>query len=404
MSFRNSIKLFSLHSFFYSFDLYNSLRIIFFYKVTNSYSAAATLISLIMIFSALMEVPTGIFSDLIGRKRTIILGSLCLTIAYLLYALRLNYFVLIVGALLEGSASAWFSGNNDAYLHNILSDENKQDRYDHYFGRVKSLVMTALMIGTLIGGVLINFSVELFMWLNIIPQFLGFCVAILMKDIKREEKVDTNIYQHLLDAFSEIKNNLTLRYMSLSEVLGGGGLAAGELQTAVFAVVWPTWAVGIARGVQIVGTIPGYFYAGKIIKKLGKVKVIALSTTVSILGNVFTSIVRTVISPIFVMLSLPLYGADSAANQSLLQREFSERQRATIASLNSLGNTLTAALVIYISGLIANKYGPFVALLSTQFFLIPALFYQYLYLKRVHSDSRDSLAQMSADSPVSRKL
>jgi hypothetical protein len=108
----------------------------------------------------------------------------------------------------------------------------------------------------------------------------------LLQDIKVDEPVHTNPFQHLYAALKEMKQNKTLLYSSLSTVLGGGGLAAGELQTSVFSLIWPTWAVGLARGTQAVATIPGYYYAEKLIDKLGVVKVIILDLVTNIARNV----------------------------------------------------------------------------------------------------------------------
>lgn len=386
MRLKNSLNLYKLFNFTHSFDLYAAIKVIIFYQLTHSYSAAAGLISITLIATALSEIPTGVFSDMVGRKRTIILGSFCFLLAYTLFALGMDYWVLAFGAVIEGVGLSFFSGNNNAYLHNLLSDEDKQNEYHHHFGKVMSITTFASVAGVFIGGWIATFSIFLALWLNIIPRLISFILAIFLKDIEQEEHVDTNVFSHLKDALSEIRHNLTLRYASLSSILGGSGFAAGELQAAAFAIVWPTWAVGVAKGIQSVAGIPGYYYAGKLIDKFGSVKIMALGTILSVLGNIGTGLVRTIISPIFVMLSLPLYGPSDAAEQRILQKEFTEKQRATIASINSLGNSITAGIALYVCGLIANQYGPFIALLATQVLLIPSLFYQFLFLKRVNKE------------------
>jgi len=88
------------------------------------------------------------------------------------------------------------------------------------------------------------------------------------------------------------------------------------------------------------------------------------------------------------MFSLPLYGAGDTASQHLLQKEFTERQRATIASVNSFGNSITFAVSLYACGLIANAHGPFAALLATQAFLIPADFFELRFIWRVRKTDR----------------
>jgi len=381
------IWLFNVYSFLSSLDFYLPIKIVYFHQLLGSYATASSIISFVWISQALMEVPTGIFSDLIGRKKTIIVGSFCSVLGYLLYASGSEVWVLMAGSFLIGSSKSFFSGNNNAYLHNLLSAEHAESRYHQYYGKLNSVIGIAMLPAALFSGVLLGWSIDKFMWINLVPQVTGLVIAFFLTDIKSEEKVNTNIFRHLNEAFKEITGNLKLRYLSLSQILGGGGLAAYEFQAAVYAMVWPTWAIGIARAVQEGGVIPSFYFAGKIIDKLGVARVLVVSWFTSVLGNVLAAVSQSVISPLFVMMSLPLYGAGDTANQKVLQAEFTEKQRATIASLNSLGNSITFSVVLYICGLIANSYGPFIALLATQISLIPSFYFELKFIQKLRNIS-----------------
>lgn len=362
-------------------DFYIPIKVVYFHAVTGSYSTASIIISLVWIAQALMEVPTGIVSDLIGRKNTIIFGVISILFAYFLYALEPQYWIFILGSIIEGISRAFFSGNNTAYLHNLLSDHGKEAEYHHYYGKWNSIMGIAGFLSAFISGFLIYWSVSFFMWVNIIPVIIALFLSFFLAHPKREEKVETNIYAHLKESFAEIKGNINLRYLSLSAIFLGSGLAAYEYQAAVYAAVWPAWAIGVARAVQEGGVVPSFWFAGKIIDRLGYIKVVAGSWITSVSGNVLAAITQSVFSPLFVMLSLPLYGAGDTAFQQLQQKEFTEKQRATIASINSLGNSVYFSLVLFICGLIANSYGPFIALLATQLFILPSAYYDYQFLK-----------------------
>ncbi len=381
-----NIRLFNLFSFFSSLDFYIPIKVVYFHQVTNSYSTASTIISAVWIFQALLEVPTGIFSDLIGRRKTIILGAACSVIAYALYATSHNFWLFILGSFFEGASRSFFSGNNNAYLHNLLSDEQKEAVYHHYYGKLNSVMGVAGFAAALGSGVILGWSLNLFMWINLIPQVVAFILSLGLAETKHQEENESNIFKHLKDAVQEIRGNINLRYLSLSEMLGGSGLAAYEYQAAVYAAVWPTWAIGVARAIQEGGVIPGFYFAGKIIDRLGLFKVVSISWITSVLGNILAGLAKSVFSPIFIMLSLPLYGASDTATQKILQKEFTDRQRATIASLNSLGNSVTFSIALYLTGLIANSYGPFVALLATQVFLIPSSYFKIKFLARLRKN------------------
>src|SRR5437763_50815 len=92
---------------------------------------------------------------------------------YMLYALGMHYLILAAGAMLEGAALALFSGNNNAYLHNLLSSEQKQEEYHHHYGHIMSLNTFASVMGVFVGGWIATWSVPFLLWINLIPK--GIC-------------------------------------------------------------------------------------------------------------------------------------------------------------------------------------------------------------------------------------
>jgi MFS family permease len=62
------------------------------------------------------------------------------------------------------------------------------------------------------------------------------------------------------------------------------------------------------------------------------------------------------------------------AQAALQQRAFSDAQRATMASLISLGGNLLFALAVFAIGALADRVGPRFALLTAEILSIPVLF------------------------------
>lgn len=387
MSFKRNIKLFGLFNFFDSFDFLVPIKIVYFYQIVSSYSVSASIIAFVWIFSSILEVPTGVFSDFIGRKKTMLLGSLCVLLGYVLYATGINYWFLFAGAILEGASRAFFSGNNDAYLHESLNKLNIKEEFDSYYGKINSLLTVSAFTASLLSGFLASISFKFLIWINIIPQFISFILIFFMKDAAPYKGESANIYSHLKEAITDVKQNLNLRYLSLATIFSGAGQAAYDFQVAVFAAVWPTWAIGIARALQEVSGIPGYYFANRIIKRLGAVNIIMYQTAVSWIGNILGALLASVISPLVISASIVFYGPSDTATQSLLQKEFTDRQRATIASLNSLGRGIYFAIVFYISGLVADFLGPFVGLITTQIFFLPVVYYRWNLFKRINKET-----------------
>jgi predicted MFS family arabinose efflux permease len=79
------------------------------------------------------------------------------------------------------------------------------------------------------------------------------------------------------------------------------------------------------------------------------------------------------------------FGTGTVAQSSLLQKEFTHEQRATMGSLNSLASNLLFGVMAIILGFVADKIGPAKALLLTTIAGIPVL---YIYLKLFKEDKK----------------
>ena len=70
-----NIKLLKWDNFFCGLYALSMVLVIYFESITKSYAQAMLIYSISSIVKVAMEIPTGIFSDKIGRKKTIILSS-----------------------------------------------------------------------------------------------------------------------------------------------------------------------------------------------------------------------------------------------------------------------------------------------------------------------------------------
>ncbi|MFH2019494.1 MAG: MFS transporter, partial [bacterium] len=195
--YKKNVRLFSIFNFLIGFSLFAPLAIIYFSRVSGSYTLGASVFGIIMLSSAIFELPTGIWSDRVGRKDTIVLGSWARVLAFVLYAIGLSYWWLVAGAILEGLSRALYSGNNDALLYDTLADEKLEDKYHEYLGKVSSTEHLALGLSGLLGGVIAHFSFSYLMWFSVISQIMMLVISYQFSEPRPRLKIDTNLYAHL---------------------------------------------------------------------------------------------------------------------------------------------------------------------------------------------------------------
>jgi len=375
-----NIKLLTWFNLFTDFKLYTGILIIYFAKVSGSFTLGMTVFSIAMISSAFFEIPTGVFSDFIGRKKTVILGAFSAILYSLFYALGGSFFILAIGAIFEGLSRSFYSGNNDALLHDSLAETGSQEQYAEFLGKLSSMFQIALAISAVTGGIIANYSFTIVMWASIIPQIICVFIALFLKDIKVSGR-SGNIYVHLKNSISEFIKNEKLRMLSISSMLMYGiGEASFQFQAAFYNTLWPVWAIGFAKTSSYLGATLSFRFSGKIIGKFGKIQMLLIGNIYSRIIHLVSLLFPTVLSPILMSSTSLLYGTSSVARNTLFQEEFKDDKRATMGSLNSFGGSIVFGVAAIGLGLIADKTSPATALLvGTLFLFIPVFIYWKLY-------------------------
>ena len=370
-----NIKLLALFNFFTDFRFYSAILILYFAKVTGSYALAMSLFSVTMFSSALFEVPTGILSDRIGRKKTITAGALFSVFSVICYAIGGGYIALAIGALFEGIARAFYSGNNNAMLHDSLRDLQKVDTFDHYLGKTSAMFQVALVLGTVIGSIVAYFSYAWVMWLSVFPQIVCLVISFSIVEPQSKSKKTTNMYAHLSTSVLYLLKNKNLKMLSLNQIIGFGvGESSFQFKSAFIATLWPTWAIGISKALSFVGGGLSFWYAGKLIKKFGGINLMIFETCFNRVINVVSLVFPTVASPAIMSSTSFLYGTTEVASNSLMQKEFTETERATLASIVSFGGSIIFGIFSMILGYMADKTNPRIALLIAQIFYLPTIY------------------------------
>ncbi len=358
MSFERNIKLLRWHSFFIDFSLWSPLAIIYFSRVSGSYTLGLSIFSIIMISSAIFELPTGFISDKYGRKKTLIFGSICFLFGAIFYAIGINYWLLVFGAVFQGIGRAFYSGNNDALLYDNLVMVNKIEDFGEYNGKIGSMSQIALAISALFSSLIAFFPMSFLLWVSVIPQLICLILSLKIIDVETVEKESSNIFIHIREAFKNFISNFKLRQLSLVSIISFGmGEAAWQFRSAFVNTLWPTWAVGFAQVLSNIGASLSFKFSGKIIKKFTAFKMLIVDGIFSKFIDLISLIFPGVWSPGLMASTSLLFGVSSVSENKLLQSEFTSRQRATMGSLNSLAGSLFFSIFAIILGIFADKFG-----------------------------------------------
>ncbi len=136
----------------------------------------------------LIEIPSGAFADLFGKKRTVVIGLFLLMIGSITFTLgyMANSYIFL-GNILMISAFAFISGSLEALVYDTLVEKKKVEHYDNIIGRAHSLDILSMIVASAIGGFLWRYSIYAPWILTSVAFFIALIVSLGFK----EPKVDT---------------------------------------------------------------------------------------------------------------------------------------------------------------------------------------------------------------------
>lgn len=299
------------------------------------------------------------------------MGSAACAIGTLLTAVGGSFWMLAAGSLLVGIGLAFFSGNNNAFLHDTLRQEGREAEYPHFLGITSALFQLGLGTSSLLGGFLSEYALSWAVWAGVIPQFICMGIAFFMIEPKRFESTSTNVFAHLGEALRHFRHNRRLRALSMASILDFGlGQAQFLFFPAFFTSLLPLWAIGAVRTAAHLLACGSYWFAGRIIKRFQAFKVLLTIKIVSSSIAICAYVLNTIASPIILSGISILFGMKIVAENSLLQKEFTDEQRATMGSITQFFGSLMFGVSALGLGVLADAVGPMKTLIITEVILL----------------------------------
>lgn len=123
------LKLYFIYSIMSSFILTRGIFLLFLLSKGLNMIQIVLYQSIFNITTLIFEIPTGYFGDKFGKKKSIFLGMMLLTLHALLMVVFSNSFLLIALGVVEAIAYAFISGSNQALLYELLEDNGNNKQY-----------------------------------------------------------------------------------------------------------------------------------------------------------------------------------------------------------------------------------------------------------------------------------
>ncbi|KKR66787.1 MAG: hypothetical protein UU09_C0046G0013 [Microgenomates group bacterium GW2011_GWA2_40_6] len=367
----SNVKLLFLFYICYNFRPYSVLAVIYFYQITQSYTLALSIFSVIQVSQGLFEIPFGYYSDKYGRSNCLRIGALASLLSVVLYAIGQGYWFLIAGAIFEGINYASFSGNNDALLFETLQESKRENEYHNEFGKMNSWLELSGFVGIFVGSLMvIRLPLSLLFSLSILPRLMATMISFGLTDPKVKKESIESVVHHFRNSWLMYKNNLKVRWLSIADIIGYIGGVTWNFQSVFYNLFLPTWATSMVMSVNFFTSFVSFRLSGKLIRKYEAMKVLFYSEVYCRVLSLIAFVFPTIVSPFIVATASVSYGPSVVAKSTILQNEFTNEQRATMTSINSFVGNIIYSVSAILVGMAADRFGVARSLLVVHLLLV----------------------------------
>lgn len=362
------------------FRAFDGVIAIFFASITGSFALGMTVLAIMNLSASVFEVPTGVLSDTVGRKKTINLYYLTGTIGTVLFFLAESTALLIAGAVFVGMSMAFRSGAVSAYIYENLETLGSVHTFKRVEGKRLALRRYALVCAGICGALIIYFiDIRTTVLVSGCFSFAALVVSLFLTDNERFEKRKANVFADLKEAWQGFLSDELLRDLSIGRMISRGvGNVEYRFRSLFYDSLLPTWFISILDmvGNLIVGIAMHTTHF--IVERLG---ILRSMVHIHVLDRIISSIL-IVINTAWSAISLAAitsvsFGVREIAAEDLAQERYTKEQRATMGSLVSLGGTLIYGVTAIGVGILADYIGLMYTMLALQPLLLVATYFFY---------------------------
>ena len=389
---------FSLYGFLKNLRFFEPFLILFFAEKGILYLQIGTLYAVREISTNILEIPTGIVADSLGRRRTMVYSFISYILSFIIFYFSKSYFLFIIAMILFSFGEAFRTGTHKAMIFEYLKIKGWKEQKVYYYGNTRSWSQIGSALSSLIaaGIVLYSGSYKFIFLYSTIPYVLDLLLMIsypkeLDGEIKKLEgkKIKQNFRKVLEEFIYSFKSINIFRAIGNLSVYGGFYKAAKDyiqpiLRTFALSLPILLFLEDKQRSSIVIGIV--YFIifmlnsfasreSGNAADKFRNLYIplnltMIVGFSMGILSGVFYNLELAVVS---IVLYIGIYFLENLRKPmgiSYVTDMMKQDILATALSVESQASSLAAAIIALLLGFFADKYGVGSSLIIVSIILI----------------------------------
>lgn len=309
------------------------------------------------ITSFLLEVPTGVIADRLGRKLSVVVSLALALILTPLFIIADNLWVLYAASILGGLCGALRSGAEEALFYDSLKAMQREDEYTRLNGSLRWWSGYTGMAASILGGILgtVSYALAWWCWEGVIA--LAFIAALFIEEptgVKhnRPATIQAHLSESLSAAFRSHARYFVLYsvgvwlFFSIAFWLWQPYLRSIGVGVELFGVIFALTGVASGFGSRLVTTLE---------RHVPPRIVLIMPPTLLAITLVGQSLCTVTVGFCFLLLHSFASGIFSLVADHAIHSRIDSSTRATVLSVKNMLSTLAFAVVSPLVGFVADS-------------------------------------------------
>lgn len=315
----------------------------------------------------LLEIPTGAFADLWGRKRSTQIGIIFLGLSFLTYFLAHSFWFYVLAEIIGALGSTCISGALEAWF---IDGKKVFGEYEHQgvtFAKEQQWRQVAVITGSVIGAQIGHFSLAL-PWLMafLVSVIVLVIVSVLMHEDCNETQVKIGLsFQPIIKTAKDsvaygLKNPAVMKLIGLGFVLSLAMMGINMQWPILFkSFGWDVRQLGwLFALIAITNSLGGRLAPHFKKRHSQEIHALIFSQVITAIGVIGAGLLLGPrITLAFFLMHQAGRGMFAPLKQDLLNKAIEHDNRATILSFSSMISNSGSVIGLLASGLIAKSYG-----------------------------------------------
>jgi len=397
---------FCLYGFLKNLRFFEPFLILFFLSKGLSFFEIGILYAVREISINIFEIPSGIFADAFGRRRTLASSFLIYIIAFIVFYMGADFSLFIIGMLMYALGDAIRTGINKAMIIEYLKRSDQLEYKVSYYGHTRSWSQIGSAISSLAGGVLVFYqqNLDTIFLFSILPYIIDFFnvlsyPAYLDEGIKKSKSLYNTLTITTSTFWDVIKNRELLKTLVNVSIYSGYYKSIKDfiqpflksllIQLPILLFLTEYQKMGLFLGLvyffiflsnslaaRKASQIAGYFPT--LIKFLNSSLFVGI--IVGLLSGLMMEYLPSVLVIILFIIVLFIENARKPSGVALITERSNEKVNASVISVSSQLASIFSALFVLVIGYFADllDVGISIAVMS----LLILLFFPLIKLKK----------------------